>query len=192
MFDINQINFIDGASKKQSSAHADYYDWKKYFDWQSCGIKDFHYQPMQYCGGFYSSYCYRPVYVRPCRYSCQKECVPDSKMVCNETEHVVNETEPVVNVTIPELPPPAGEEVPSEPEPEPVIITNCSYFKVCRKRPKCNVDKSWWDYWGVQEKGYGYSSGGCGCQPCCATCACKPKKMRKRVCNATMDDTFDP
>lgn len=53
---------------------------------------------------------------------------------------------------------------------------NCSYYKVCRQRPKCMQDDSWWGYWG-----YDYG----GCSPCY-----QPKPQRFRICNATQDSEF--
>jgi hypothetical protein len=76
-------------------------------------------------------------------------------------------------------------------------------------------EEGWWDYWGA-EKYYAqqaaitpyYYGGMTGCgqcqcnlcgmcsgivcqQPCCSTCCGSQKKLRKRICNATEDDTFD-
>jgi hypothetical protein len=68
--------------------------------------------------------------------------------------------------------------IPSSGSTPPVVITNCSFFKVCRERPTCNQDQGWWDYWG---------SDGCGCEHP----KYHKKVQRKRICNATDDDTFD-
>ena len=144
VMDSSQIQFIDGVAvvpfSNDTSDGQSYYDWKKHFDWQGCGVRDYKYQPAQNCGGYYSQQCDMTRYYRACRYPCQQECIPHPQMVCNQT------VPPVVypNETVPEIPVPSGNITP----PEPIVITNCSYFKVCRERPRCNVDQSWWDYWG--------------------------------------------
>lgn len=80
--------------------------------------------------------------------------------------------------------------------PEPIIVTNCSFFKVCRERPTCQ-DKGWWDYWNQDySSSCGVNCGDCckkECHPSCQPCGGCPaqKKMRKRVCNATEDDSFN-
>lgn len=150
MYDQGQIQYIDGVAVvpagNDTAESQSYYDWKQHFDWQACGVKDFRYQPAQNCGGYYSSQCDMRRYYRACRTPCQQECIPHPAMVCNQT--VIPET-PVENVTIPEIPVPSGNITP----PTPIVITNCSYFKVCRERPRCNVDQSWWGYWGANYEG---------------------------------------
>lgn len=106
-------------------------------------------------------------------------------MVCNET---VTPDVPVIveNITVPEIPVPSGNITP----PAPIVITNCSYFKVCRERPRCNVDQSWWDYWGANYEG-GDQQSQCGCQQQVCATPCQQRKHRRRICNATLDDSFD-
>lgn len=105
------------------------------------------------------------------------ECVqPQVPNVTNETVTPPTPTPtPSGNVTVVPPPPPPN-----------ITIVNCSYYKICRERKKCPQDQDWWNYWGD----YG-SYGGCGC----SSCGCEQKKKvivtRKRICNATEDDSFD-
>jgi hypothetical protein len=82
----------------------------------------------------------------------------------------------VTNCTQPDVPPPSGGG-----ENQTINVTNCTFYKACRERPRCASDKDWWSYWSGYE-------GKCGCH----SCGCKEKKaIRKRVCNATADESFD-
>lgn len=197
MYDQSQIQYIDGVAVvpvgNETATNQSYYDWKQNFNWQACGVNDYTYVPVQNCGGYYSQQCDIRRYYRQCRFPCQQECIPHPQMVCNQTVTPVTPIQNVTNETVPVIPTPSGNITP----PAPIVITNCSYFKVCRERPRCNVDQSWWDYWGNEgyggNGGYGgYGGNQCGCQqqPVCAT-PCQQRKMRRRICNATMDDTFD-
>lgn len=197
----------------QTSAAKDYYDWVDSFDWESCGVqkrKRFN----------YVSQCERRQYVRP---SCVV-IVPVAPVVfVTPIVPVIPAENATTNQTIPVIPsggaeqnatnqticttctnttivtvinctntstiiPPSGNVTP------PVVVENCTNYKVCRSRSQCQSDHSWWSYWGMDGgqasgayDGYGHKDG-CGCD----TCGCHIKKVpRKRICNATMDSSFD-
>ena len=74
------------------------------------------------------------------------------------------------NVTIP----PSGNTTP------PVVVLNCSFYKVCRQRSQCPQDQTWWSYWVP-------SGNGCGCGQEIEV----PVVPRFRICNASDDASFD-
>ena len=128
-------------------------------------------------------------YSRPCAPHCFPYCSESCYPAPAPAPNCTNQT---TNKTVPEIPAPSGNVTP----PAPVVVTNCSFFKVCRERPTCQ-DQAWWDYW---NQDYSSSCGTiqCGdccnkqCHPSCEPCGgCQPKKMRKRVCNATEDESFN-
>ena len=155
----------------------DYYSWFNSFNWMAIGVPqirscggcwDNRYADDGACGSCYVNRCQKRVYRRPCETS--GECVKPN---------MTNET------VTPPTPPPSGNETVPPPPPPNITIQNCSFYKICRERKKCPQDQEWWNYWGD----YG-SYGGCGCK----SCGCEQKKKvivtRKRICNATADDSF--
>jgi hypothetical protein len=66
--------------------------------------------------------------------------------------------------------------------------TNCSFYKVCRQRAFCSSDQEWWNYW-TNDGIYGY--GGCNTYDGCFKKKHQQVQVRKRVCNASEDSSFD-
>lgn len=115
--------------------YVDYYEWIDSFDWSSCGV-----HVRKSCGGCGSGYGGE----MSCGHCYQNQCKR------REIQRCRNNTVPVVppandtNDTVPTPPvPPSGNVTP--PVVNITIIQNCSFFKVCRSRPRCEAnDYSWW------------------------------------------------